>query len=157
MSDQPTTKPPAERVISGTLHRVRRSHEKKFVEQPPMVREPVRRPARVAIALALAHKIEDAIQRGVARDRADVARRLGLTRAKITHLLDLTLLAPDLQDQVLALESVDGVEPASERTLRAAGHAGAWTRQRTLWRTSLIASDRGRQVMAPQPGARLRT
>ena len=96
MSDRPTTKPAAERVISGTLHRVRCSHEKKFTEAPPVVHEPVRRPARVAIALALAHKIEDAIHRGVVRDRAEVARRLGLTRAKITQLLDLTLLAPDI-------------------------------------------------------------
>lgn len=133
MSDRPTTKPDGERVISGTLHRVRLSHEKKFTEEPPVVHEPVRRPARVAIALALAHKIEDAIQRGAVRDRAEVARRLGLTRAKITQLLDLALLAPDLQCQVLALEAVDGVEPTSERTLRAVAFAGAWARQRDQW------------------------
>lgn len=34
-------------------------------EPPP---EPVRRPARVAVMLALAHKIQDAIDRGVVRD-----------------------------------------------------------------------------------------
>lgn len=133
MSDRPTTKPAAERVISGTLHRVRRSHEKKFTEQPPETHEPVRRPARVAIALALAHKVEEAIQRGVARDRAEVARRLGLTRAKITHLLDLTLLAPDIQAAVLELRSVDGVEPCGERFLRAVGHAASWQLQRAAW------------------------
>jgi len=84
----------------------------------------------VAIALALAHKIEEAIQRGVTRDRAEVARRLGLTRAKVTHLLDLTLLAPDLQDQVLALEAVDGIEPCSERALRKVAYLSAWVEQR---------------------------
>ena len=133
MSYRPTTKPEAERVISGTLHRVRRSHEKRFTEQPSVVHEPVRRPARVAIALALAHKIEEAIERGVVRDRAEVARRLGLTRAKITQLLDLTLLAPDIQATVLCLESVDGVEPTSERGLSAVARWGDWRHQQERW------------------------
>ena len=46
--------------------------------------------------LALAHKIQQAIDGGVVRDRAEVARRLGLTRARVTQLLDLALLAPDI-------------------------------------------------------------
>jgi hypothetical protein len=33
--------------------------------------------------------------RGVVRDCADVAMRLGLSRARISQLLDLTLLAPE--------------------------------------------------------------
>lgn len=92
--------------------------------------EPVRRPARVAVMLALAHKIQDAIDRGVARDRAEVARRLGLTRARLTQLMDPTLLAPDIQEKILFLESVDGVEPMSERELRAAARRSSWASQR---------------------------
>jgi len=122
-------------VITGKLHRVRRSHEKEFVEEPPApVPAPVRRPARVAIALALAHKIQAAIDSGAARDRADIARRLGLTRARVTQMLDLTLLAPDIQAAILDLESVDGIEPLSERRLRAISHAVTWSRQREPWR-----------------------
>lgn len=75
-------------------------------------------------------------------DRAAVARKLGLTRARVTQLLDLLLLAPDLQAAVLAMEAVDGAEPMSERALRAVAHAGAWTEQRTAWaqenRTSAV-------------------
>jgi hypothetical protein len=48
---------------------------------------------------------------------ADVARRLGFTRARLTHLLDLLLLAPDVQVAVLSLEAIDGAEPMSERAL----------------------------------------
>ncbi|HEY3445057.1 MAG TPA: hypothetical protein VGK67_01790 [Myxococcales bacterium] len=131
-----TKKPEGPQVITGALHRVQRAHEKDFAKTPPAQpppREPVRRPARVAIALALAHKLEEAIERGVVADRADVARRLGLTRARVTQLLDLTLLAPDLQVRVLGLESVDGVEPHSERGLRVAAHAGSWMAQRASW------------------------
>jgi len=96
----------------------------------------MRRPARVALMLALAHKIEDAIARGQVRDQADVARRLGLTRARLTQLLDLLLLAPDLQEQMLFLEAVDGVEPVSERALRAVACVGRWAEQRTAFATA---------------------
>jgi hypothetical protein len=116
------------RVVTGPLHRVQRGHGKRFVQEPPP--GPVRRPARVAVMLALAHKIQDAIDRGTVRDRAEVARRLGFTRARITHLLDLTLLAPDLQERILALEAIDGAEPISERALQAVAHAGSWGDQR---------------------------
>lgn len=97
-------------------------------------REPVRRPARVALMLALAHRIERQIARGELADRADAARRLGLTRARITQLCDLLLLAPDIQEELLFLESVDGVEPISERALRAIVAEPSWERQRQLWR-----------------------
>jgi ParB-like chromosome segregation protein Spo0J len=65
--------------------------------------------------------------------RAEVARRLSFTRARITHLLDLTLLAPDLQEQVLMLEAIDGAQPLSERVLRAVARGGSWQEQRRLW------------------------
>ena len=108
-----TSTPAGPRVVTGQFHRVQRGHGKRFVQEPPP--GPVRRPARVAVMLALAHKIQDAIDRGTVRDRAEVARRLGFTRARITHLLDLTLLAPDLQERILFVDAVDGVEPISER------------------------------------------
>jgi hypothetical protein len=122
------------KVITGTLHRVQHGREKRFAESAPM---PVHRPARVALMLALAHKVQESIDAGKVADRADVARRLGFTRARITHLLDLTLLAPDLQEQVLALVAVDGEEPISERTLRSVAHAAQWSDQRGVWSGSI--------------------
>jgi hypothetical protein len=122
---------PGPRVVTGQLHRVQRGHGKRFVQEPPPA--PVRRPARVALMLVLAHEIQEAIDTGKVRDRAEVARRLGFTRARITHLLDLTLLAPDLQEQILGLDAVDGVEPISERELRKVAHAGSWVEQRAAF------------------------
>lgn len=134
MSEGEFTEAPsaATQVFSGELHRVRRGRQKRFATQP--LPQPVRRPARVAVMLALAHKLQEAIDRGDLKDRAEVARRLGLTRARVTHLLHLLQLAPDLQEQVLELEAVDGVEPLSERALRAVALAGAWEAQRAAFR-----------------------
>lgn len=119
------------RIFEGKLHREQRGHGKAFIEGPPAPPpEPVRRPARVAIMLALAHKIQDAIDRGAVRDQAEAARRLGLTRARVTQLMGLTLLAPDIQEKLLFAEAVDGVEPVSERELRRAAHLEWWSSQR---------------------------
>jgi hypothetical protein len=102
-------------------------------EGSPPATEPVRRPAKVAQLLALAHHIQRAIDAGDVHDRATVARRLGFTRARVSQLLDLCLLAPDLQESVLELVAVDGAEPMSERALRAVVHAGSWKAQRGAW------------------------
>jgi len=83
--------------------------------------------------LALAHRMQAMIDAGEVEDCASLARRLRFSRARITQLLDLTLLAPDLQLQVLELEAVDGVEPLAERQLRAVMAAGTWPQQRAAW------------------------
>lgn len=83
--------------------------------------------------LAFAHGLSAAIDRGEFRDQAEAARHFQLTRARITQLMNLTLLAPDIQEQVLFLEAIDGREPTSERDLRAVVYAGDWATQQALW------------------------
>jgi len=143
MSEPETTEAPAEackpaphrRVLTGTLFRTPSSPVTFTEEALPPKPEPVRRPAKVARMLALAHHIQNAIDRSVVADRAAVARKLGFTRARITQLLDLLLLAPDIQVRVLELEAIDGVEPMSERALRAVAHVGKWVEQHAAWQT----------------------
>lgn len=100
---------------------------------PDALCEPLRRPARVALMLALAHRIEKSIAAGEYVDRADASRQLGLTRARVTQLCDLLLLAPDIQEEILHLESVGGVEPLSARSLRPLVKELDWRRQRAAW------------------------
>ena len=131
---QPASAPEADPyVLTGMLFR-KGGRWVVFREQPPPPKPaPVRHPAHVARMLALAHHFQRSIDRGLVPDRAAVARRLGLTRARITQFLDLLLLAPDLQAKVLEMEAVDGVEPTSERALRSLVHAGNWAEQRAAW------------------------
>ena len=93
-------------------------------------RDPIRRPARVAQMLALAHRIEREIASGVVADRGEAAARLGLTAPRVSQLCDLLVLAPDIQEQILFLESVDGVEPLTERALRPLTKEPRWDVQR---------------------------
>jgi len=96
--------------------------------------EPVRRPAVVAVQLALAITWDRALTRGELANRHAIAQATGLTRARITQLMDLTLLAPDIQEEILFLEAVDGSEPLGEHTLRKVLRAGCWASQRDVWR-----------------------
>ncbi len=124
----------ATRIFTGQLFRVRDGHGWSFSTEPPAPpREPVRRPTRVARMLALAHRLQAAIDRGEYRDRAELARQLGFTRARVTQLLDLLLLAPDIAERVLFLEAVDGVQPLTERALRALVRHESWAEQRRAW------------------------
>jgi hypothetical protein len=52
---------------------------------------------------------------------------------RVAQILELTLLAPDIQEAVLFLESEDGVEPVSERTLRGIAAVVDWSTQRARW------------------------
>ena len=79
------------------------------------------------------------------RDRADLARQLGFTRARISQLLDLLMLAPDLQEQLLDLEAVDGVEPLTERALRVVVKLEGWGAQRVRLRLCADSVGDGRR------------
>jgi hypothetical protein len=75
------------RIFERKLHRAQLGHGKTFIDRPPLLPpEPVGLPAWIAGMLALAHEIEDAIDRGVPRDRAEVALCLGLTRGRLTQI-----------------------------------------------------------------------
>ena len=94
--------------------------------------EPTGRVPRVARLLAHAHKIDGMIQRGELRDLADAARHLGLTRARVTQVVSLLLLAPEIQEAVLDLPLVS--DPISERQLRLITAEPDWNKQLFMWR-----------------------
>ena len=122
------------RVFKGNLFRVRDGRAWAFTDEAPAPPPPqVRRPARVARVLARAHRLEAAIGAGDYADRADAARQLGFTRARVTQILNLVLLAPDIQDRILDLEAIDGREPLTERRLREVLRRQAWCDQRKRW------------------------
>jgi hypothetical protein len=56
---------------------------------------------RLAPLMALAICFEDLIRTGQVADYADLARLGHVSRARITQIMNLLLLAPDIQEQVL--------------------------------------------------------
>lgn len=90
-------------VYTGTLYRRRKGNAIALVEEPPPKPAP-QGPSRQAIMLALAHKLQQAIDTGKVKDRAEVARRLGVTRARVTQIMNLTLMPVAEQERVLGTE-----------------------------------------------------
>lgn len=119
--------------ITGSFFRHRGSHVTFDQAGPSPPAEPTRQPALVARMLALAHHLQRAMDGGAVANQAALARAFGLTRARLTQVLDLLLLAPDVQEQVLAMESVDGRQPLAERRLRQLSQAKSWHEQRAMW------------------------
>src|SRR5262249_22288005 len=93
-----------------------------------------RYPARIARQLALAHALQRRVDTGEFADYADMARALGFTRARITQIMDLILLAADIQEGILHLEMAPGAQPVSERALRDGVLKSLhWPEQRRRW------------------------
>ena len=90
---------------------------------------------RVVRLLTMAHKINSMIRNGELDDLAEAARRLNLTRARVTQITNLLLLAPAIQEAILDLPLVtDGRDPVTERQLRPIAAEPEWNRQLEMWR-----------------------
>ena len=95
---------------------------------------PVGRIFRVTRLLALAHRFEKLIQDGVVKDYADLARLGHVSRARLSQIMDLLLLAPEIQEQILFMEPVtEGDDPVRERQVREVVAVADWGRQRRMW------------------------
>ena len=70
-------------------------------------------PSPLARMLALAYRIEQLIDAGLLEDHADAARRLGVTRARMSQVASLYLLPTEVQEEILL-----GRTRATERALR---------------------------------------
>ena len=65
--------------------------------------------------------------------------RLGhISRARLTQILNLTLLAPEIQEAILFLPTIQrGPDPIKERDLRSIAAEPDWQKQRRMWRQLL--------------------
>jgi hypothetical protein len=99
---------------------------------PPAI-EPGHVP-RLARLMALAIHFDGLIQKGEVRDYADLARLGHVPRARITQIMNLLNLAPDVQEDLLCLpRTPPGRDPISERQVRAIMAESGWHRQRQMW------------------------
>ncbi len=94
---------------------------------------------RISRLMALALRFEGLILRGEVRDYADLARLGYVTRARITQIMNLLNLAPDIQEALLFLpRTVEGRDAIGERDVRRIVSVPHWNRQRKMW-TRLVA------------------
>ena len=89
---------------------------------------------RVSRLMALAIRFDGLIRDGVVTDQAELSRLGHVTRARLTQIMNLLHLAPDIQEALLFLPRVErGKEPIQERQLRPIAAVADWRKQRRMW------------------------
>jgi hypothetical protein len=127
-----------------------RGRRSKVVEPPPK-RAPATsqgRVPRIARLMALAIHFQDLIDRGVIRDYAELARLGYVSRARITQIMNLLNLAPDIQQGILGWNSDEGGTPTSEHAARRVAAHIFWVDQRLAF--SVLETQRGAKPHPPE-------
>lgn len=95
---------------------------------------PSARIPRISRLVALAHKFQRMLDAGQVASMAELASLGHVTRARITQIMDLLLLAPDIQEALLFLPGAEsGRDPITLRELRYVCQAPVWAEQRARW------------------------
>jgi hypothetical protein len=86
--------------------------------------------------MALALRLDGLVRTGVVADYAELARLGHVSRARISQILNLLALAPDLQESLLFLPAVErGRDPIHLGQLQPLTAILDWQEQRCLWHT----------------------
>lgn len=84
--------------------------------------------------MALAIQFDGLLRAGVVSDTIELARLAKVTQPRITQVLNLLHLAPDIQEELLFLPLVtQGRDPFNEKQLRRVCAENDWQKQRAKW------------------------
>jgi hypothetical protein len=121
-------------TVEGTIHFARKGAAKELRVGPaPTPPEPGRVP-RVARLMALAIRFDRFVRDGVVTDYAELARLGHVSRARVTQIMNLLHLAPDIQEAILFLPKVEkGRDPSCCAIFRRLPTLADWKKQRKMW------------------------
>jgi len=89
---------------------------------------------RISRLMALAIRFEDLIKAGGIADYSELAQLGHVSRARISQIMNLLHLAPDIQEQVLFLPPTrHGRDPIHLAQLQPIATTLDWSQQRHLW------------------------
>lgn len=115
----------------------------------PKVQKPSAPPQlpHITKLMALAIRLEHLLASGQVKDQAEIARTAGVTRARVTQILNLTNLAPDIQQAILNLEPTTDHRPRfREGEVRKITILPKWEMQRLLWRRLVKRTQEGQST-----------
>ena len=123
-------------TVVRTIRITRKARRKRVVLGPdaPKPELPGRVP-RVARLLALAIKYDRLLRKGVVADLSELARLCQVTQPRMTQIMNLLQLAPDIQEDILFLpRTLRGRDPIRETMIRPIAAEPDWRKQRRLWK-----------------------
>jgi len=132
-------------TIERKVHFARGRRARKIIahgQQPASDPTLVGRVPRISKLMALALRFDRLIREGEITDQAEIARLGQVSRARVTQIMNLLLLAPDIQEEILFLPRTErGRDPIRERHVRPLTNVLDWRKQRRLWKRLLITQE----------------
>jgi hypothetical protein len=122
-------------TITRRVHFRRANRGRKVMEEGAAKPAPdLGRVPRISRLMALAIHMDGLVRRGEVADYAELARLAHVSRARITQIMNLLHLAPDIQEEILELpRTAGGRDPVPERGLRGIAAVADWSGQRIVW------------------------
>ena len=124
--------------VKRKVHFVRRPDKSRALivtDSAPAPVAPGRVP-RISRLMALAIHFDRLIREGKVKDQSELARLAHVTQPRMTQIMNLNHLAPDIQEGLLFLpRTTKGRHEIHERMLRPIAAKVDWRQQRQLWRS----------------------
>ena len=130
-------------TVTRQIHFAVKSHRKIAKPGPPPDPSgPPGRIPRVSKLMALAIRFDRLLREGKVCDLSELARLTHVTQPRMTQIMNLLHLAPDIQEALLFLPEVtSGRDLIHERMLRPVTALVDWREQRRAWRALLAEHD----------------
>jgi len=89
---------------------------------------------RIARLMALAIRFDGLIRKGLVPNQSELAHLARVTQPRMTQIMNLLHLAPDIQEEILFLPpTIDGRDQIHEHMLRIVTANSDWHEQRRRW------------------------
>lgn len=117
--------------VEATIHFGKQGKKKQAQKAKPPV---VGRTPRIAKLMALAIKFEGLIANGTVADYSELAELAQVSRARISQIMNLLLLAPSIQEELLLMKPVTtGRDTLILMDMQSVALELNWERQRRMW------------------------
>ena len=122
-------------TVSRKFHIAREGLGRKRFREGEEAAKPAGRVQRVSRVMALAIQCDQLIRDGMMKNQSELAHYAQVTTARMTHIMWLTNLAPDIQEAILFLPRVEsGPDTVKEIDVRRIARVMDWGVQRGMWR-----------------------
>lgn len=116
-------------TVEQQVHFVKGTKGRKHLKSGGQVERPQRVP-RIARLMALAIHFDELIRTGKVKDQSEIARLGRVSTARISQIMGLLYLAPEIQEDILICSKSLNSEASTERQIRFISLNRSWEFQR---------------------------
>ena len=122
-------------TITREFHTTRRRDGQQHLRPGPAPETPQGKIPRISRLMALAIHCQELLRTGQITNQSELAEYAQITPARLTQILTLLNLAPDIQEEILFLpRTTAGRGDIQEKYVRRIALGLDWKRQREMWR-----------------------